>query len=123
MKFASQITFIYYKDLAEPSKFYEEIFGFELEIDQGWAKMYRVSESSYLGIVHEKRGHYNWEPKKTVLITFVTDSIEEVDEWYEKLKRHGVKLLTEPKTHEDIGVRGFFLEDPAGYSIEIQYFL
>ncbi len=65
----------------------------------------------------------NWEPKKTALITFVTDTIEEVDEWYEKLKRHGVKLLTEPKTHEDIGVRGFFLQDPAGYSIEIQYFL
>ena len=123
MKFDSQITFIYYKDLAEPSKFYEEIFGFELEIDQGWAKIYRVSESSYLGLVDETRGHCNWEPNKSALITLVTETVDEVDEWYDKLKYHGVKLLSEPRTHEDIGVRGFFLEDPAGYPIEIQYFL
>lgn len=123
MKFASQITFIYYKDLTAPSKFYEEIFGFELEIDQGWAKIYRVSESSYLGIVDEKRGHCNWEPKKSALITLVTETVDEVDEWYDKLKRHGVKLLSEPRTHKDIGVRGFFFEDPAGYAIEIQHFL
>ena len=97
MRFDSQITFFYYKDLTEPAKFYEEIMGFELEIDQGWAK--------------------------TALLTLVTSTVEEVDEWYEKLKKKGVKLLTEPTTHEAIQVRGFFFEDPAGYKIEIQYFL
>ena len=123
MKFASQITFLYYKDLSEPSKFYGDLFGFKLEIDQGWAKIYRVSESSYLGIVDETRGTLNWAPEKSALVTLVTATIDEVDEWYEKLQNAGVKIRSEPQTHDEIGIRGFFLEDPAGYVIEIQHFL
>lgn len=120
MKFKSQITFHYYKDLPRVCKFYEDVFGLKLEIDQGWAKIYRVSESAFVGLVDEKRGYFNWVPDKSSMITLVTS---EVDSWYEKMKRKGVKLLSEPHNVAEIGIRCFLLEDPEGYVIEIQKFL
>ena len=120
MKFDAQINFLYYKDLSKACKFYEDILGLELEIDQGWAKIYKVSEAASIGLVDEKRGYFNWVPEKSAMITLVTSA---VDEWYDKLERKGVKLLSEPHDVEDIGIRCFLLEDPAGYVIEIQKFL
>lgn len=119
-KVQSQITFLYYRDLQPVQKFYQEIMGFELVEDQGWAKIYRVSGNAYLGIVDGKRGFHKAQEKSAVLITLVVD-----DEfgWYDYLKRKGVKMLTKLREMEDIQIRGFFLEDPGGYAIEVQQFL
>jgi predicted enzyme related to lactoylglutathione lyase len=116
----SQITFLYYHDLQPISKFYEEMMGFELIEDQGWAKIYRVHGSSYLGIVDEERGFHKAQEKSAVLITLV---VNDVVGWYDYLKLKGVKMLTELREMESIQVRGFFLEDPGGYAIEVQQFL
>ena len=32
------ISFLYYRDLARAEAFYRDVLGFELVIDQGWAK-------------------------------------------------------------------------------------
>lgn len=120
LKVQSQITFLYYRDLQPVHKFYQEIMGFELIEDQGWAKIYRVSGNAYLGIVDERRGFHKAQEKSAVLITLVAD---DVFWWYDYLKRKGVKILTELQEMEDIQVRGFFLEDPGGYTIEVQQFL
>jgi predicted enzyme related to lactoylglutathione lyase len=120
LKVQSQITFLYYRDLQPVSKFYEEIMGFELIEDQGWAKIYRVNGNAYLGIVDEEKGFHKAQEKSAVLITLVAD---DVFWWYDYLKRKGVKILTELREVEDIQIRGFFLEDPGGYAIEVQQFL
>jgi catechol-2,3-dioxygenase len=120
LKVQSQITFLYYRDLQPVSKFYEEIMGFELIEDQGWAKIYRVNGNAYLGIVDEAKGFHKAQKKNAVLITLVVDN---VFWWYDYLKRKDVKMLTELREVEDIQVRGFFLEDPGGYAIEVQQFL
>ena len=119
-KVQSQITFLYYRDLQPVCKFYEEIMGFELIEDQGWAKIYRVNGNAYLGIVDEERGFHKAQEKSAVLITLVVD---DVFWWYDYLKRKGVKILTELQEVEDIQIRGFFLEDPGRYAIEVQQFL
>jgi predicted enzyme related to lactoylglutathione lyase len=119
-KVQSQITFLYYSDLQPVSKFYQEIMGFELVEDQGWAKIYRVSGNGYLGIVDEERGFHKAQEESAVLITLV---VNDVVGWYDDLKRKGVKILTELREMEDIQVRGFFLEDPGGYALEVQQFL
>jgi predicted enzyme related to lactoylglutathione lyase len=119
-KVESQITFLYYRHLQPVSKFYQEIMGFELVEDQGWAKIYRVSGNAYLGIVDEERGFHKAQEKSAVLITLV---VNDVVGWYNYLKGKGVKILTELREVEDIQVRGFFLEDPGGYTIEVQQFL
>jgi len=120
LKVQSQITFLYYRDLQPVCKFYEEIMGFELIEDQGWAKIYRVNGNAYLGIVDEERGFHKAQEKSAVLITLVVD---DVFWWYDYLKRKGVKILTELREVEDIQIRGFFLEDPGRYAIEVQQFL
>jgi predicted enzyme related to lactoylglutathione lyase len=120
LKVQSQITFLYYHDLVPASKFYRETMGFKLVEDQGWAKIYRVHGDSYLGIVDGKRGYRQPQKGSAVLITL---AVNDVAGWYDYLRRKGVKMLTELREMEDIQVRGFFLEDPGGYAIEVQQFL
>ena len=119
-KVSSQITFLYYEDLVPIDAFYREVMGFELVEDQEWAKVYAVGGNAFVGIVHGAKGFHQAQEKNAVLITLVVD---DVDSWYEYLKGQGVKLLTEIKHVEEIQVRGFFLEDPGGYSLEVQQFL
>ena len=116
----SQITFLYYRDLQPISRFYQDIMGFTLVEDQGWAKIYRVSGNAYLGIVDEKKGFREAQEKNAVLITL---AVEDVFRWYNYLRHKGVKVLTQLREIEDIQVRCFFLEDPGGYAIEVQQFL
>lgn len=123
MKFESQISFLYYKELKKAAQFYEDIFNFELIVDQGWAKIYRTADGACLGLVDEEKGYLNWQKDKTIMITLVTKNIEDIDKWYEDLTKRNVKCLTKPKNIEEIGIRCFLFEDPEGYVIEIQHFL
>ena len=56
MKTDYAITFFYYENIAPIAQFYEEILGFELVLDQGLARIYRVAPHSYFGIVDGNRG-------------------------------------------------------------------
>jgi predicted enzyme related to lactoylglutathione lyase len=116
----SQITFLYYDDLATAAQFYEEVMEFDLVEDQRWAKIYRVSGDGFVGIVAGEKGFRRPQPYNAVLLTLVAD---DVDGWYDRLAKAGVKLLTDVQTKEDIQVRCFFFEDPGGYALEVQQFL
>jgi lactoylglutathione lyase len=113
------ITFLYYDDLEDAVRFYEDVMGFEKTVDQGWAKIYRVAGDAHVGLVDGSRGYHRPSPSKPVMITMV---VEDVDEWYRHLRGRGVETLTEPRDNEEIGIRAFLLEDPEGYVIEIQRF-
>jgi catechol 2,3-dioxygenase-like lactoylglutathione lyase family enzyme len=116
----SQITFFYYDDLDAASEFYGDVMGFRLVEDQKWAKIYRASGGAYVGIVAGEKGFHQAQDENAVLLTLLVD---DVAAWYEYLQTRGVKIVTELQEKEDIQVRCFFLEDPGGYSIEIQRFL
>ena len=116
----SQITFLYYEDLEPIAAFYGETLGLDLVEDQGWAKIYAAGERAFVGIVGGDKGFRRPQEENAVLVTLVVD---DVDGWYAHLEAQGAKLLTPIKDVEDIQVRGFFLEDPGGYSLEIQQFL
>jgi catechol 2,3-dioxygenase-like lactoylglutathione lyase family enzyme len=116
----SQITFLYYHDLEPIDRFYGEVLGLDLVEDQGWAKFYAVGGNAFVGIVGGGKGFHQPQDENAVLVTLVVD---DVLGWYDYLKRRGVTLLTEVKEAEDIQVRAFFLQDPGGYTLEIQQFL
>jgi predicted enzyme related to lactoylglutathione lyase len=120
--FESQITFLYYRDLAQASKFYEDLFSFDLIVDQGWAKIYQITKNASLGLVDETKGYCNWHKEKTVMVTLVCKTADAVDEWFMKANEAGINCLSEPHDVEELGIRCFLLEDPEGYVIEIQYF-
>lgn len=111
------ITFFYYDDILAVAPFYEDVLGFELVLDQGMARIYRIAGQCYFGIVDGNRGHLKHQEKSAVLLTIVA---QDVEGWHAKLKAAGVPGLSEL-------LRGrfcehFFFEDPAGYAIEIQRF-
>jgi predicted enzyme related to lactoylglutathione lyase len=111
------ITFLYYKDLKKVQDFYEKIIGLNLTIDQGNVKIYRLANNAHIGLVDERYGFLSASSDKPVMITIL---VQDVDAWYEHFIENGIKTLNAPydrKTH-----RGFMLEDPEGYVIEIQKF-
>lgn len=116
----SQITFLYYREIEPIASFYEDVMGFELVEDQGWAKIYRVGGNAFLGIVAGDRGFHKPQDKNAVLVTLV---VENVPGWYDYLKEKTVKILTDVQHSEDIQVRCFFFEDPGGYTFEVEQFL
>ena len=113
------ITFFYYEDLDEAGRFYSEVMGFELVTDQGWAKIFRVTGGAHVGVVDGERGYHKASHTKPVMLTVV---VPDVDAWYDHLRRHGARILSEPHDNEELGLRMFLLEDPEGYVIEIQRF-
>ncbi len=111
------ITFFYYDDILKIVPFYEDVLGFELVLDQGLARIYRIGTHSYFGIVDGNRGHLRHQPRSAVLLTIVAD---DVPGWHARLQARNVAKLSELQrgTYCD----HFFFEDPAGYAIEIQRF-
>jgi hypothetical protein len=94
--------------------------GFQLVSDQGWAKIFRIAGNSYVGVVTGKGGFHQPQDKNAVLLTVVVDNVQD---WYDRLHETEAILLTKLQDKPDIQVRCFFLQDPAGYAIEIQQFL
>ena len=111
------ITFIYYKDLQKGIEFYENFLGFPMEIDQGFCKIYRISESGYIGVVDEAKGMHNSHPIKPVQICL---RVPNVDAFYEFCRENEVDGLSEMFVNDVLKIKAFVFNDPEGYQIEIQ---
>lgn len=120
MKLSSQITFLYFKELDEPARFFEDILQLPKVDDQGFARIYKLYGGAFIGIVDETQGHCNAPIEKNVLITLVTD---DVHPWYRRLKEAGVSIEAPPAVQPEANVECFFFEGPGGYAFEIQTFL
>lgn len=111
------ITFFYYDDIMKVAPFYEDTLGFELVLDQGMARIYRIAGRCYFGIVDGNRGHLRHQERSAVLLTIVS---EDVAGWHVRLKAKDVPRLGE--IQRGTYCEHFFFEDPAGYAIEVQRF-
>ncbi len=109
------ITFCYTSDLDTTTRFYTDVVGLSLALDQGACRIFRVREGAYLGFCDRDD-----RPTKGVILTFVT---EDVDGWHDRLASKGATILHEPRTNEEYGIYHFFFEDPNGYLLEVQRFL
>ncbi len=78
MNLSSQITFLYFKELTGPAHFFEEILQLQKVVDQGFARIYKISGGAFIGIVDEAQGYCDAPTAKNVLITLVT---EDVHQW------------------------------------------
>jgi catechol 2,3-dioxygenase-like lactoylglutathione lyase family enzyme len=112
-----QITFLYTRDLATTARFYEEVMGLPLVLDQGGCRIYRVQGEAYLGFCERASAP---EVPEGVLFTLVTP---DVDAWYTYLAERGVPFDKTPAVNETYGIYHCFARDPNGYIIEIQRFL
>jgi predicted enzyme related to lactoylglutathione lyase len=116
---ATQLTivFFYYKDLPAAMRFYEEVMGLSLAIDQGWSKIYRIGGEAHVGLVDEAHGMHRSAPVKPVQLCI---RVPDVDAWHAYAKARQVAALSDLFINDDLGIRAFVFEDPEGYQIEIQ---
>ncbi len=112
-----QVTFLYTRDLAATARFYEEIVGLKLVLDQGDCRIYAVSRGGYLGFCQREETP---EQPTGVIITLVTPK---VDEWHQSLTGQGVVFEQPPAFNSQYNIYHCFVRDPNGYLIEIQRFL
>lgn len=115
----ANITFLYYRDVPRAQRFYEDILGLRLTVDQGYAKIYRMSRTSYVGLVDEAQGLHRASDAKPVTLSFVT---RDVDAWYRYLRGRGVPMVHELANGTRQPTRGFVARDPEGYYLEFEDF-
>ncbi len=114
---SAQVTFFYYGDLAPAERFYGETLGFEKTFDKGWVKFFRLTETSYVGLVDESHGFHKTAEENSVMLSMETARLED---WYEQAKARGATF----KSHPDFAGAGekmltsFMLRDPSGYTVE-----
>jgi predicted enzyme related to lactoylglutathione lyase len=111
------ITFFYYRDLPRAMRFYEDILGLPLAIDQGWCKIYRICPGAHVGLVDETRGMNKWAAVKPVQLCI---RVAQVDDWFAYAQAKGLDNLSKLFVNETLGIRAFVFTDPEGYQIEIQ---
>jgi catechol 2,3-dioxygenase-like lactoylglutathione lyase family enzyme len=116
----ANIVFLYYKDIPRAQRFYEDIIGLRLTVDQGFAKIYQISPTSFVGLVDEAQGLHRASETKPVTLSFVT---QEIDAWYAHLEARGVKLRGPVRDATRHPTRGFVAYDPEGYFLEFERFL
>lgn len=111
-----QITFLHTCDLAATARFYEDVLGLTLVLDQGDCRIYRTGPDSYIGFCQRKTVP---EEPVGVILTLVT---AEVDAWYRCLSEQGVSFEEPPTLNPKYDIYHCFLRDPNGYLVEIQRF-
>jgi len=111
------IPWLYYRDLTRAIRFYEDVMGFEMVVDQGWSKIYRIREGAYIGLVDGEKGYHKASDTKPVIVCL---NVRDADAWYEMLKGKGVEIEEKPQESERLKIKVFMFKDPEGYVIEIQ---
>jgi catechol 2,3-dioxygenase-like lactoylglutathione lyase family enzyme len=117
--FKATIVWFYYKDMEGIQRFYEDVMGFDLIVDQGWTKIYPIGPTAYFGIVDEQRGMHSFTEQKAVTLSLLTDDL---DGWYQYLSNHdGIEMRSEEISDTDL-YRAFVAYDPEGYYLEWDVF-
>ena len=111
------ITFLYYRDLPAAMRFYEDVLGLPLAIDQNWCKIYRICPGAHVGLVDEAKGMNKWTAVKPVQLCI---RVVDVDGWYDYAQTKGLENLSQLFVNDEIGIRAFVFDDPEGYQVEIQ---
>lgn len=115
------VLWLYTPDVEAMSRFYEEVMGFEVAADQGWALIHASSPSGFIGPVDGAKGMHSWTEEKAVMLSFLTTDL---DSWFDHLKGQSAFTLREEGIviEDRAGARVFVGTDPDGYFIEFDEF-
>lgn len=119
--FHASITWLYYQDMLAMQDFYENVMGLELVADQGWTKIYKATDTGFIGLVDERRGMHDFTETKAVNVSFL---INDLDGWFDYVKSNDSFKLrsTEMGEGPDGKYRAFVGFDPEGYFLEFDKF-
>jgi catechol 2,3-dioxygenase-like lactoylglutathione lyase family enzyme len=118
---SATVLWLYYDLLNPIQRFYEQAFGVRMIVDQGWAKVYPISRTGFIGFVDGARGLHRATAERGVSVSFFTDDVEA---WFERmLGQPDFEFRTEELGDESGRVRTFIGYDPGGYFLEWDTFL
>jgi hypothetical protein len=80
--------------------FVEESLGLTKSADQGWAKVYKLSQNGYLGLVDGLRGMNTFSPEKLVEINV---DLENPGPWENYLKANSQDSTRKANSFKDAG--------------------
>ncbi len=112
----SAITFLKTRDLVETTRFYTQVMGFALALDQGKCRIFKVCTNSYIGFCLTD-GSTGCDE------VIVTLEMEDVDGFCKYLEGMGLEIEVQPRRNTRYNIYQMFIRDPNGYRIEIQEFL
>jgi len=96
-------------DLNLVEAFYVDLLGFQVEWRPDESNVYLCSGVDNLALhVVQDTGE---KAQQLAHVGIIVDQIDQVDQWYDYLLSHDVKMATQPKTHRD-GARSFYCYDP-----------
>jgi len=104
------------KDLAASERFYVDLMGMSVEWRPDADNVYLTSGNDNLAL-HVVKGEETGVPKLDH-IGFFLDKEDDVDDWYEFLKHHDIKMKTKPRKHRD-GAKSFYCLDPEGVTVQV----
>jgi len=110
----ANITFLRVADIERSHAFYADGLGLALVLDQGGCRIYRLTDTSYLGVCERT------EPvSSNVIVTIVS---QDVAGWHELLTSVSADVDGPPRDNPDYRICHFFAQDPDGHLIEVQRF-
>ena len=109
------ITFLSVADLERSTAFYGDALRLPLVNDQGSCRIFKVSESGFLGICVSDRP----VGAPGLIVTLVRDDVEE---HCAALAAAGVEFEGPPAHNPRFGITHAFLRDPDDHLVEIQRF-
>jgi predicted enzyme related to lactoylglutathione lyase len=109
------ISFLPATNLTRSADFYERVMGLDLVLDQGRCRIYRVTQSAYLGVCQREP----FDEVQPVITTIVSD---DVDGWYQRITAAGWTEVTEPEHSETYRLVHIWVKDPDGNQLEVQRF-
>ena len=77
--------FLYYRDLDRATEFYRGTLGMELVADYDMARIFRMTEDSYLILVDATKGMHTADEPKSIAVALVTDQLEQWHAYLEPL--------------------------------------
>ncbi|MHA7129849.1 VOC family protein [Algoriphagus namhaensis] len=100
LDFYGSVSWLYYQDMLPMQNWVEETLGLELIVDQGWAKVYALSDQSYLGLVDGLRGMNQFNESKLVEFGVI---LEDPEGWEEYLKKNTMDSTRAEAIFRDLG--------------------
>jgi catechol 2,3-dioxygenase-like lactoylglutathione lyase family enzyme len=114
------ITFLKTTDLQATTRFYTQVLGLELALDQGSCRIFRIRPGALLGFCTFDSAPTAGVPTANVILTLV---VEDVDQACAELEAAGAPIEVRPRLNQRYNIYQFFARDPNGYLIEVQRFL
>jgi len=109
---------LFVREFEAAERFYVELMGMRVEWRPDPDNVYLTSGNDNLAL-HRYNKAFD-ASQHLDHIGFFLNSPDDVDEWFDFLRAHDIRMKTEPRTHRD-GARSFYCLDPDGNTVQMIY--